>query len=60
MFKVKNRVDDFTIGGDITLKKVEGLAKRALVGRMEYLKMNRVEMLKWVTENWKHLFGYIP
>ena len=59
-FKVKNSVNDFTVACDITLNKVEVLAKRDMVGRMEYLKLNRVEMLKWVTKNCKPLIDYIP
>ena len=45
-FKVKLELDEFIVGRDITLEKVDGLSKRALVGRMEYVKMNRVEFVK--------------
>ena len=44
-FKVKPDLEGYTVGHDITLNKFEGLSKMDLVGRMEYVKLNRVEMI---------------
>ena len=42
---MKKDVGDFYVGCDITLKKVKVLAERELVGRLEYIKMNQLDMI---------------
>ena len=39
--KVKKDIEGFTIGKYITLQKVEGLVDRAIVEKLEYIRMNR-------------------
>ena len=58
--KVRKYFESLTIGRDFTLKKLESLSNHAVVGRLEYVKMNRLEMIDWVTTNWKPLFDYVP
>ena len=57
-FKVKKKVVDFTVSKEHTLERVEGLSSRVLVGRLEYEKMTRLELLKWAQKNWKPFVDY--
>ena len=58
--ETKKDVEEFSVDCDITLKKVEGLVERVLLGHLEYIKMNLFEMIHWVSENWKQLLDYQP
>ena len=42
------------------MERVTSLCSRALVGRLEYCRMDKASWVNWVSENWKSLFDYIP
>ena len=50
----------YVLGHDIFLDRVSTLCSRALVGRLEYCKMDKQAWVSWATDNWKPLFNYVP
>ena len=50
----------FVLGHDIYIDRVSTLCSRALIGRLEYCKMDKNEWVSWANEHWKPLFNYIP
>lgn len=50
----------YVLGHDIFLDRVSTLCSRALIGRLEYCKMDKLSWVSWATENWKPLFDYVP
>ena len=50
----------FVLGHDIYMDRVSSLCTRALIGRLEYARMNKLEWIEWATANWKPLIDYVP
>ena len=50
----------YVLGHDVFLDRVSSLCSRALIGRLEYCKMDKASWVKWASDNWKPLFDYIP
>ena len=50
----------YVLGHDVFMDCVTSLCSRALVGRLEYRKMNKASCVSWASENWKPLFDYVP
>ena len=50
----------FVLGHDVFFDQVSSLCSHALVGRLEYCKMDKSSWISWALENWKPLFDYIP
>ena len=48
------------LGKDMTCTMVEALSERALVGRFEYIKLTRVDILPWIRSKWKSFLTNIP
>ena len=48
------------VGHDIYLDRVTSLCSRALVGRLEYARMNKTDWVEWANTFWKPLINYIP
>jgi hypothetical protein len=49
-----------TLGRDVGLREVSQLSLHALVGRFNYWSLAAKDILQWVEEVWKPLFGYTP
>ena len=58
--KVREGKLRFVLGKDIFLDRVEALCKHALIGRLEYTRMEKNNWQLWATENWKPMFSYTP
>ena len=50
----------YVVGRDIYMERVEALSHRALIGRMEYVSMEKKDWLSWATEFWKPFLTYVP
>ena len=50
----------YVLGHDVFMDRVTSLCSRALVGRLEYCKMNKASWVSWASENWKPLLTYLP
>ena len=50
----------YVVGRDIYLDRVEALSRCALIGRLEYVSMEKKDWLSWATEFWKPFLSYIP
>ena len=50
----------YVVGKDIYMERVEALSRRALIGRMEYVSMEKKDWLSWATEFWKPFLTYVP
>ena len=50
----------YVVGHDIYLDRVTSLCSRALVGRLEYARMNKADWVDWANTFWKPLINYIP
>jgi len=60
VFRVKSSKKLLVLGKDIKIDRVESLSLRALVGRLGYVSMNTMEVLRWINEVWKPLLWYCP
>jgi hypothetical protein len=49
-----------SLGKELAKDRVTSLAKRALVGRFFYLKMQNTRLDRWVQDCWKPILGYCP
>ena len=50
----------YELGEDVNLDRVEMLSKWVLARRLEFVKLNRVELLAWVSMFWVLEVGYAP
>ena len=50
----------YVVGRDIYMERVEALSRRALIGRLEYVSMEKKDWLSWATEFWKPFLTYVP
>ena len=50
----------YVVGRDIYLDKVEALSRRALIGRLEYVSMEKKDWFSWETEHWNPFLTYVP
>lgn len=55
-FKVKQDMESLNIGRNIMIKKVESLGSRAVIGRMDYVRLNKHEMIDLVIKTRKPIF----
>ena len=39
---------------------VQALTSRAFLGRMEYVKLSKVNIIEWITKTWKLIINYVP
>ena len=58
--KVQESRFRFVLGHDVFLDRVTTLCSRALIGRLEYCKMDKASWVCWANEHWKPLFNYVP
>jgi len=59
-WKVKQTTLVCSLGQELAKDRVTSLAKRALVGKFYYLKMNKIRLDRWVQDYWKPILGYSP
>ena len=50
----------YVVGLDIYLDRVEALCSRALIGKLEYVSMDKKDWFAWATEHWKPFLSYVP
>ena len=50
----------FVLGHDIYMDRVSTVCTCALIGSLEYARMNRSEWIEWENLNWKPLINYVP
>ena len=50
----------YVVGRDIYFNRVENLCSRALIGRIEYVAMDKKEWFEWATKQWKPFLTYVP
>ena len=48
------------VGRDIYMDRVEALSRRALIGRLEYVSMEKKDWFSWASEQWKPFLTYVP
>lgn len=48
------------LGKDVTFDMVSALSKRTVIGKFEYLKPSRADILSWVRLKWKGVVNNIP
>ena len=48
------------LGRDVTMDLVPALSLRSLVGKMEFVKISRVDLLEWIRDVWKPFIKNIP
>ena len=48
------------MGRDLYLDRVEALCAHALIGRLEYVSMDKKDWFAWATEHWKPFLTYVP
>ena len=48
------------LGRDVTMDMVSVLSQRDLVGKFEFIKLNRNEILDWIQCKWKPFISNIP
>ena len=48
------------VGRDIYMDRVEALSRRALIGRLEYVSLEKKDWVSWATEYWKPFLTYVP
>ena len=50
----------YVLGHDVYMDRVSSLCSRALIGRLEYCRLNKASWVDWANDYWKPLFNYIP
>ena len=50
----------YVVGRDIYMDRVEALSRRALIGRLEYVSMEKKDWFSWASEYWKPFLSYVP
>lgn len=58
--KARDGLEQFFIEEDSNLDRIELLARRAIVGRMEFTSGSKEELLEWVNKQWTPLLGLPP
>ena len=54
-YKDKEHKHQFVVGHNANLDRVEDLSMRALIGRFEYIQMNKDDLMAWDLAHWKPL-----
>ena len=50
----------YVVGWDIYMDRVEALSRHALIGRMEYVSMDKKDWVSWASVYWKPFLSYVP
>ena len=59
-YKSREDLERYVMGVDVNMERVDLMMRRYLVGRVEFAKVNRIQLINWVNKQWVLVVGYAP